>query len=323
VTEPLVSVVIPAFDAERHLAETLDSALAQTWRRCEVIVVDDGSTDGTTRVARSRGDRVRLLRQANAGGGAARNRGIREARGDFVALLDHDDLWHPETLERQVAVALRHPESGLVACDGVEVGASGVLQPRLFGPAIARRLDAEPAGEITDWLFKELVARNFVSCFSHTLIPRAVLERIGPIETGRGEAYDYDTLLRISAAYPLTLHAAALVTRRFVGTNRSGSLERRKIQWSVMSVRALRRQLALHPEHAPLIRRSLRERVRRGNLKALRLGRPGDGGFAAETLVELLRLHPTARGALFLAALSLRRAFVNAAGRRSGCGPRS
>jgi len=323
VPTPLVSVVIPAFDAERHLAETLDSALAQKWPRCEVIVVDDGSTDGTAGVVRSRGGRVRLLQQANAGGGAARNRGLREARGDFVALLDHDDLWHPETLEQQVATALRHPESGLVACDGVEIGEAGVLSPRLLGPAAARRVDAAPTGEISDWLWAELVERNFVSCFSQTLIPRAVLERIGPIEIGRAEAYDYDTLLRIAALYPLTLHSAPLVTRRFVGTNRSGSLEGRRIRWSLMSVQALRRQLALHPEHAHAIRRSLRERVRRCNRKTLRLGRAGDGRFATQTLSHLLRLHPSPRGVLYLAALSLRNAFVSEADRRSGCALRS
>src|SRR5262245_53826716 len=118
--DPLVSVVIPAFDAEAFLAETVESVLRQTWRRREVIVVDDGSTDGTPGVVRRFGDAVRYLRQENRGGGAARNAGASAARGDLVSFLDHDDLWAPETLERQVDVLRRRPESGLVACDGVK-----------------------------------------------------------------------------------------------------------------------------------------------------------------------------------------------------------
>jgi glycosyltransferase involved in cell wall biosynthesis len=97
-----VSVVIPCYNSEAYLRETIDSAVNQTHPPREVIVVDDGSTDGSASVAEAYGDPVRVIRQENQRQAAARNRGIEEARGDFVAFLDADDLWHPEKLERQL-----------------------------------------------------------------------------------------------------------------------------------------------------------------------------------------------------------------------------
>jgi glycosyltransferase involved in cell wall biosynthesis len=100
---PTVSCIIPAFNCARYLSEAIDSVLAQDYRPSEIIVVDDGSTDGTADVALSYKNHVRYLRQANAGPAAARNYGLRVASGDFMALLDADDIWHPEKLRRQMA----------------------------------------------------------------------------------------------------------------------------------------------------------------------------------------------------------------------------
>ncbi len=100
---PLISCIVPVFNGERYLGETLDSILAQTYRPLEIIVADDGSTDGTAAVVAAYGDQVRYLRQENAGPAAARNLGLSGARGEFVAFLDADDLWHPEKLSRQLA----------------------------------------------------------------------------------------------------------------------------------------------------------------------------------------------------------------------------
>ncbi len=99
---PSISCVIPVFNGERHLAETIDSVRAQTCPALEILVVDDGSTDASARIAEDAAD-VRVLRQANGGTAAARQAGILAARGTFVALLDADDLWHPEKLARQLA----------------------------------------------------------------------------------------------------------------------------------------------------------------------------------------------------------------------------
>jgi len=109
-TTPLVSCIVPVFNGERYLGEALDSILAQTYCPLEVAVVDDGSTDGTAAVVASYGDRVSYLRQPNAGPAAARNRGLGAARGELIAFLDADDLWHPEKLARQMARFEARPE---------------------------------------------------------------------------------------------------------------------------------------------------------------------------------------------------------------------
>lgn len=98
-----VSVVIPTFNGSRYLRETIDSALAQTIPPHEVIVVDDGSSDGTPGLVRGYATPVRLVEQANAGTAAARNTGLQAATGDFVAFLDHDDCWRPDKLRLQAA----------------------------------------------------------------------------------------------------------------------------------------------------------------------------------------------------------------------------
>lgn len=101
---PEIDCIVPVFNGEAYLAETLDSILAQTWRPLDILVVDDGSTDDTPGIiAGYAGDGVRSIRQENAGPAAARNLGVAETDGPFVAFLDADDLWLPQKLERQMA----------------------------------------------------------------------------------------------------------------------------------------------------------------------------------------------------------------------------
>lgn len=109
-TPPLVSCIVPTYNGEAYLTEALDSILAQTYRSLEVVVADDGSTDGTLQIAARYGPRVRVVAQANAGPAAARNLGVRETSAPFVAFLDQDDVWHPEKLTRQMGRLGARPE---------------------------------------------------------------------------------------------------------------------------------------------------------------------------------------------------------------------
>lgn len=111
--EALISCIVPVHHGERYLQEALDSILGQTYRPLEIIVADDGSTDGTPEVAASYGEQIRLLTQATAGPAATRNLGLSAAQGEFVAFLDADDLWHPEKLARQIARIQIRPELDL------------------------------------------------------------------------------------------------------------------------------------------------------------------------------------------------------------------
>ena len=110
-SKPTISVVIPCYNAAPFLRETLESVFVQTYPPLEIIVVDDGSTDESAVIAESFGSPVRVIRQENQGESVARNRGIEEAGGDWVAFLDADDLWLPNKLERQIQVLRDAPES--------------------------------------------------------------------------------------------------------------------------------------------------------------------------------------------------------------------
>ena len=107
----LVSVVIPAYNAAGCIRRAVDSVLAQTYRDLELIVVDDGSTDGTLSLLNSYGTSLRVVQKPNGGLSSARNAGIHTARGEYVAFLDADDWWQPEKLDRQVAWMRAHPEA--------------------------------------------------------------------------------------------------------------------------------------------------------------------------------------------------------------------
>lgn len=113
-TAELISCIIPVFNGERYLGETIENILAQTYKPLEVIVVDDGSTDGTAAVAAGFGAAVRIVAQSNQGHAAARNLGLQHARGTLIAFQDADDLWHPQRLERQMELLRRR--SDLAGC---------------------------------------------------------------------------------------------------------------------------------------------------------------------------------------------------------------
>jgi len=123
---PLISCVVPAFNSERYLDEAIGSILAQTYRPLQVIVADDGSTDATAAIVRRYGTAVEMVRQATAGPAATRNLGLSVARGEFVAFLDADDLWHPEKLARQMARFTARPEVDLCITEVQIVWAEGL-----------------------------------------------------------------------------------------------------------------------------------------------------------------------------------------------------
>jgi glycosyltransferase involved in cell wall biosynthesis len=110
---PLISCIVPVYNGERYLREALDSILAQTYRPMEIIVADDGSTDGTAALVADYGDQLQYLFQPNAGTAAACNLGLQAAQGDFVAFLAADDLWHPEKSSRQVSRFQTRPDLDL------------------------------------------------------------------------------------------------------------------------------------------------------------------------------------------------------------------
>jgi glycosyltransferase involved in cell wall biosynthesis len=121
---PHVSVIIPTYNRANYVSRAVDSVLSQTFRDCEIIVVDDGSSDNTRQVLAAYGDRIQYVFQANAGPGAARNLGIRLSRGRYLAFLDSDDMWMPTFLEETVSALDAHPQVDVVTT-GIYVGPAG------------------------------------------------------------------------------------------------------------------------------------------------------------------------------------------------------
>ncbi|HEY3834554.1 MAG TPA: glycosyltransferase [Acidimicrobiia bacterium] len=190
----LCTIVIPAHNAERYLGAALDSALAQTYAPREVVVVDDGSTDGTADViARYAGDgRVLAIRTDNCGPAAARNRGAAASSGEFLAFLDADDMWKPTRVERCVARLDREPDLTWVTADweatdedGAETGRHAYHGDGALEFAYADQLQAIAVG-------------NF--CANGPVIRRGLFEDVGGFEESIRGAEDYDLWIRLLLA---------------------------------------------------------------------------------------------------------------------------
>jgi glycosyltransferase involved in cell wall biosynthesis len=160
---PLVSVIIPAYNAYDFIVETINSVVSQTYSPIEIIVVDDGSQDNTSELVQSTfGDGVKLLTQVNSGPSAARNRGILESTGEYIAFLDADDIWLPEKIENQIALMEKQADIVLICGDMLDFDESGNerlshfekngLDERYFGNGLY----------VTD-AFRKIYNKNFIS----------------------------------------------------------------------------------------------------------------------------------------------------------------
>ena len=181
---PRISVAMPAYQAERWIGETLESVMGQTSAPDEVVVVDDGSTDRTSEVVRSFGDRVRLVQQANAGPPAAYNRGFRESTSAYVAMCPADDLWEPHKLEVQREALAKDP--------AIDVA---FARARYFG--IEERDFDAPQGEgilDTGTLFREMYWSDQIPAPT-AVVRRAAWERLGGFREDLA-AEDYEFWLR-------------------------------------------------------------------------------------------------------------------------------
>lgn len=237
---PLVSVVIPAFNAERFIKRALASALGQTAGDLEAIVVDDGSRDRTAEIVRAAASsdaRVLLVTQENGGVSRARNRGCSVARGRYIAPLDHDDLWHPTKLEKQLACfAGSPPETGVVYCHYAVVDAADRVVP-------PRRIYHAPTG----YVYPQLVVGNIVGNASSPLIRREALEAVGGYdESFRFGCEDLDLYLRLAERSDY-----ALVPEFLVGYRRSSGSMSMNIPKMERAIDQLTRKTLASNPHLP------------------------------------------------------------------------
>ena len=328
-TAGLVSVVIPTFNRAYCLAATLDSVLAQTHSDIEVLLVDDGSTDQTRAQAEglaAREPRLRYFYQTNRGVSAARNLGLQNARGDYIALLDSDDIWMPWKLEAQLACLAAFPDAGMIWTDMQAVAPDGrVLNPRflrtmydayrwftpeqLFSTArpFASMLQPVPEALRTAVarcgdVFSAMLMGNLVHT-STVLLRRERYEQVRSFDESMSTGEDYDFHLRTCAAGPVAFLDAASIRYQ---CGRPDQLTRndmmiqvaRNFLHTVTTAIAGNRQRITLPEW--MIERSLADGHRWLGELALVSGQHAE---AREHLAASLRLHPwQARTALLLAS---------------------
>jgi glycosyltransferase involved in cell wall biosynthesis len=203
-----VSVIIPTYNYSRFIGEAIDSALAQTRAPLEVIVVDDGSTDGTAEVLAAYGDRIRVLRQKNSGVAMARNAGIAAARGEYLAFLDSDDAWYPRKLERQMPRFDAEPSLGLVHCGAETIDSEGrTLKMSVDGME----------GQVAEAMLR-LDREVIMPQGSSIVVPKRVAEEIGGFDARLPPSEDWDFCYRVAARYAVGYVAEVLVRYRLHGS---------------------------------------------------------------------------------------------------------
>lgn len=210
---PRVSVVIPAFQCQSRITQTITRLEQQTFADFEIIVVNDGSTDETSAMVRhltNVNPRIRLIEQTNQGIAAARNRGIEAARGDVFAFLDDDDLWLPRKIELQLARLEAVPQAAVVSCFSALVDSDG----RLLG----WRLGGKTEGDV----YREMLEWDMISGGSVALVARRPLEELSGFDATLLDRADWDLWIRLARRHPFTC-----VPQTLVGyTRRPGSASR-------------------------------------------------------------------------------------------------
>lgn len=209
-TPPLVSVIIPTYNGAHCVSEAIESALSQSFTDFEVIVVDDGSTDGTVDVLSQYGAKIKIVRKSNGGIASARNAGIEALAGEWIALLDHDDLWDRDKLERQVSHLRAHPDLALlysrarVIRDSRETGG----RQELTGSPL-------PAGFPQ---YEGLLMKNIVPPLT-AIFRRDVVSSLGGLRQQLAPADDWDLWLRIAKQHRIGFIPDVLATYRLHGDN--------------------------------------------------------------------------------------------------------
>ncbi|MEG4014134.1 MULTISPECIES: glycosyltransferase family 2 protein [unclassified Microcoleus] len=215
---PLVSVIIPAYNAEKFIAKTLESILSQTYQNIEILLVDDGSTDTTAEIVNffaQKDSRIILLQQSNAGVAAARNLAIEKSHGEYIAPIDADDIWYPQNLDKQIECLTKsEPTVGVVYSWSVDINEQDLLTGGFYNSTIA--------GEV----YQALVYKYFIGNASSSLIRRACFEKIGgyncklKAENAQG-CEDWELHLRIAEHYQFIVVPEYLVGYRQISSSMS------------------------------------------------------------------------------------------------------
>ncbi len=205
-----VSVIIPAYNAMTYFPKTIESVLQQTFTDFEVIIVNDGSSDGIEEWVNTITDnRVKLISQKNQGAATARNTGIAHAKGEYIAFLDSDDLWEPSKLEKQVYCLENNPDIGLVYAWISSIDANGNSRGKIY------------ANHIEGNVWEKLIEENIVRSCSAAMLRRECFEKLGVFDTNLKFAEDWEMWIRIATSYSFAVIKEPLVCYRHHPNNKS------------------------------------------------------------------------------------------------------
>ncbi len=279
----LVSVIIPTYNRRNYIRESLDSVLAQDFYDFEVIVVDDGSTDGTEEEVRPYQDRICYTRQENKGAGAARNVGIRKARGQYIAFMDSDDLSRPHHLKCLSSFLDRNPECAMVVGNGGYLEGNYRNRSTIISAKRVKRL--EQRGITVKELFDGRVVR-----LQGTMTRKTVFEEIGLLDEWFRLSYDLDLALRIIKDHQIGFINEEVYLWRQHGDNISSNDELRSRE----NLRALEKLAADFPEGVEQIGKRAFDSLcaHRYYRLAKALARKGDMKGAREAVGEAVALRP-------------------------------
>lgn len=239
---PAVSVVIATYNRARFLPETIESVLQQRFRDFELIVVDDGSTDETPELLKSYAGRIRSLRQENRGPAAARNLGIRSARGRWISIQDSDDLAAPDHLEILFAFAEQNPDCGMVFANGAYLGGPEHNRETIIPKEKSRRL-ARDGVRLVD-LFDKSIVR-----LQAALISKQCLEAVGGHDESLYICMDLDLAFRIFMRYP----AAYLDRVVFLYRKHEGNIGRNQDLRLLENIRVIEKLLREFPQAGEIL----------------------------------------------------------------------
>jgi len=246
---PLVSVIVTFYNQAAFVRPTLSSVLAQDYSPMEVIVVDDGSTDDTPGACAAFAGRVRYVRRVNGGPCAARNEGMRHARGSLLAFLDGDDLWDTSKITTQVETALRCPEAGMIVVDGVMFSEGETLRPSLYDGWLASRLAEGSQGGLVTECHDEFVRGCPVTTPSQVMFRPGVFSSVGPWNESIRLTGDHELYVRITMRYPVMFIGKRLMRYRYSASSLSGPQPLRAFRWGLERVTMLRSHRAEEPGH--------------------------------------------------------------------------
>ncbi len=204
---PNVSVIIHTYNNEKFIVETIESVLNQTYRDYEIIVVDDGSVDGTHDALLPYMQQIRYHYKENGGIASAKNTGIRLSQTEFIAFLDHDDLWAPDKLKLQMECFNENPQVGLVYA-------------KYTSFRDGKELRTKPEKGYSGWIFKELLSKSFIQT-STVMVKKECLDAVGPYDESFSLGDEYDMFLRISKKFQCGFIDKGLTRYRVHDTNAS------------------------------------------------------------------------------------------------------